>query len=249
MATTLQLTNKVLRGLRQFALLVNESDTSYTDDYLLLILQFINEAKEEVEENGWPWFALRNAVQITLAQGTATYTLTSAADANVDTNDRTRMLYQNNAGRTTGFYQSVDSLPMIFVTSETSEYRLREITWEEMQTKHLTDDDEQGKPMYFAMYTASGAKKIQIYPVPDAAYTVTARLFIPQDELTSTTITTTLSIPSRPVYLRALFKANQERGSELGQQDSTLDRAQMDALGVAVAAEMTPDDETVHLER
>ena len=47
--TTRELINKVLRGLRQFGLIIPSSTTSTTDDYLLMILQFVNEAKEEVE--------------------------------------------------------------------------------------------------------------------------------------------------------------------------------------------------------
>ena len=70
MATTRVLMNKVLRGIRQFSLIIGSSTTSTTDDYLLMILQFVNEAKEEIEEAGWPWQALRKTVTVTIAAST-----------------------------------------------------------------------------------------------------------------------------------------------------------------------------------
>ncbi len=90
---------------------------------------------------------------------------------------------------------------------------------------------------------------MKVYPTPDATYTLKARIYIPQDELASTDLTTVLSIPSRPVYMKALWKANAERGSELGAPDSSLWMAYLDAHGFAVANEQSPDDETVTLDR
>jgi hypothetical protein len=251
MATTRDLTNKVLRGLRQFGLIVGAATTSTTDDYLLMILQFINEAKEEIEEAGWPWQALRQTVTLTLAAGTIEYDITIAGQADVDTNDRTQLLYETTGdyGPREGFYQGISSSPMVFDVTDSAEKRLREYTQERIERLHFTDDDETNRPSYFSLYTDGDSIKMKIWPTPDATYTVKMRMYIPQAELANTDLTTVLSIPNRPVWTKALLKANQERGDELGSPGSTLHTAYLDAHGAAAGREMTNADSTVNLER
>lgn len=253
MATTQSLVNKVLRGLRQFGLLIDSGTTTITDDYLLMILQLVNEAKEECEDVGWPWEALRATITVTLAQGTTEYTLTSAGDADVDTTARSRLLYETSdtyGATVEGFYQSSSSLPMVFDVTTSSEYRLHERTQEQIERLHFQDNDEQQKPYYFSMYQSGSSLKMKVWPTPDQAYTLKVRVYTPQAELASTSIdSTTLSIPERPVWMLALLKANAERGSELGRPDSELYKAYMDALGAATQNEMSPADQTVFLDR
>ena len=250
MSNTLDLLNKVLSGIRQFDLIITASST--TDTYLLMLLQFVNEAKEEIEEGGWAWQALRQTVTLTLANATSEYTLTIAGDADVDTNDRSRLLYENvmtGMGRVEGFYNSNNSSPMVFDVTTGTENRLQERTQEFIERLHFTDNDETGKPVYFTVFSSGSALKVRVWPTSDAVYTIKLRMFIPQDELSGGTLTTTLLIPFRPVWTRALFKANEERGSELGKQGSSLFMAMLDAHAVAVGKEQTPADQTVYLER
>ena len=252
MATTLNNLNKVLRGLRQFGLLVEAGTEVITDDYLLMILQFLNEAKEEIEEGGWPWEALRQTVTVTLSSGTVQYDIESAGQADVDTNDRSRLLYENVnvAGANEGFYTTSSSRPQIFDVTDAGEYRLKELTQEKMERFHFTDNDETGDPQYFSIWSDSDSLKMKVWPTPDSTRTLKLRMYIPQAELADTTITTdTIKIPNRPVWTRALFKANQERGEELGKEGSALHIAMLDAHGAAVANEQTAADQTVHLER
>lgn len=247
--TTRELINKVLRGLRQFSIIIDSATTSITDEYLLMILQFVNEAKEEIEESGWAWQALRNTVTVTLSASTVEYDITIAGAADVDTNDRSRLLYENVMG-SEGFRMSDASLPQVFDVTTSSEDRLREVSQEKMERWHFTDDDDTGEPTHFALYQDGDSLRMKVYPIPDATYTLKMRLYIPQDELADTAITsTTLSIPDRPVWMKALFKANAERGSELGSPDSQLHMAYLDAHGFAVANEQSPADETVILAR
>ncbi len=249
--TTRELINKVLRGLRQFGLLLDSGTTTTSDDYLLMILQFINEAKEEIEEAGWPWQALRQTVTVTLASAQVQYDILSTGEADVNSNDRTRLLYENVTynGSTEAFRVNDAAKPQVFDVTTSAEVRLKEVTQEKMERMHFTDNDETGKPTHFALWNDGDSIKMKIYPTPDGTYTLKMRMFIPQAELTSTDLTTTLSIPSRPVWTKALYKANQERGDELGKPGSTLERAWMDAQGSAAAKEMTPADSTVYLER
>lgn len=250
MATTLTLLNKVLRGMRQFDYIIDDTDTSTTDDYVLMLLQFVNEAKEEIEDAGWPWQALRATITVTLAASQVDYTLTSAGDADTDTTDRSRLLYENVYSGGEEFYAGNTSSPQVFDVTDSDEYRLTEVTIEKMERWHFTDNDETtDRPTHFALYAQSGNLKMKVYPTPSETRTLKMRFYTPQAELSSTDITTTLSIPSRPVYLKALWKANQERGSELGQMDSSLWMAYLDAHGTATSNEMTQSDETVFLDR
>lgn len=248
MANTRDAINKVLRGIRQFGLIVGSGTSSTTDDYLLMVLQFVNEAKEEIEECGWPWQALRQTVTVTLASAQVQYDLLSASEADVDTNDRTRLLYENRSTGGETFYSSNSALPQVWDVTTSSEVRLTEVTQEKMERMHLTDNDETGKPAYFSVWNDGDSMKMKVYPTPDATYTLKMRLYIPEAELTSTDLTTTINTPFRAVWMKALFKANEERGSELGRPGSSLYLAMLDAQGSAVGKEMTPADQTVHLD-
>ena len=253
MATTREVMNKVLRGLRQFGLILDSGTTETTDDYLLMILQFVNEAKEEIEEAGWPWQALRQTVTVTLSASTVEYDLTIAGAADVDTNDRTRLLYEMNVGHggtQENFRQGNSSLPQVFDVTDSNEVRLRELTQESVERMHFTDDDSTGKPESFAVWSDGDSIRMKVYPIPDGTYTLKMRLYIPQAELASDSLeATSLSIPQRPVWTKALFKANQERGDELGKEGSALHMAYLDAHSAATGKEMTPADSTVQLDR
>lgn len=250
--TTRELINKVLRGIRQFGLILDSGTTATTDPYLLMILQFVNEAKEEIEESGWSWHALRQTVTVTIAAGTIDYDLTIAGDADVDTNDRARLLYENLSvdGGTVGFFASTSSQPMVFDVTDSTEHRLTEETLEDIESRHFLDGVQtQAILSQFCIYSDGDSLHMKVYPIPSETRTVKLRIYIPQAELSSTDLTTTLSVPSRPVWTLALLKANQERGDELGQPGSTAHLAYLNAHGSAVAREQRPGDITVGLDR
>jgi hypothetical protein len=244
--------NKVLRGLRQYGLIIDSGTTTVTDDYLKMILQFVNEAKEEVEEAGWSWQALRQTVTLTVTAGVTEYDITIAGAADVDTNDRSRLLYENvtGMGSSEGFFDATSSKPMVFDVTDSTEHRLLEWTQEEVERKHFMDNDETQTILYaFCIYSDSDSVKIKLFPTPAANRTVKLRMYIPQAELAEADITTTLSIPQRPIWTLALLKANQERGDELGKEGSTIHMAYLNAHGAAVAREQSPGDITVGLDR
>src|SRR5688500_7393020 len=143
MATTRELMNKVLRGLRQEP--IATSTDELTDSYELLILQFLNEAKEELEEE-WDWYALRNTVTVTLSNGTSDYDLTTSGSvASVSTNDRTRLLYEK--GRTVGpsvesSARTSSSFAQAWDITDSTEYRLTEVSVEYIERLHISDSDE-----------------------------------------------------------------------------------------------------------
>jgi len=132
----------------------------------------------------------------------------------------------------------------VFDVTDANESRLTETTLEWIERQHFTDNDETGDPERFALYASGGVLKMKIYPTPSEARTIKVRLVIPQEELSSTDLTTVLTIPSRAVWTKALFKANEERGSELGRPGSSLFESYREALYAAKSREMTDLDLT-----
>ena len=242
---TRELINKVLVGLRQDQ--IGSSQTTTTDAYELLLLQFVNEAKEEIEES-WDWQALRSTVTVTLAASTVEYTLTSAGDADTDTTERTQLLYEKGATGSESTSHTFGSRPQCFDVTSAAERRLTRIAPEKMERMHLTDSDETNEPMYFSLTTDGTSLKMKVWPTPDDTYTIKLRLYIPQAELADSDLTTELTIPDRPVWTKALWKANEERGSELARPGGSNDRAATDALSAAIAREQTVTDRTSYPE-
>jgi hypothetical protein len=139
---------------------------------------------------------------------------------------------------------------MVFDVTDSTEHRLHEFTQEKVERLHFTDNDETQTIMYaFTLYNDGDSIKMKVYPTPQANRTVKMRMYIPQTELLSTDLTTVLSIPSRAVWTKAVFKANQERGEELGRDGSSSHLAALDAHGAAVSREQRPADITVGLDR
>jgi hypothetical protein len=243
MANTRSLMNKVLVGLRQEP--VATASASTTDEYHLLVLQMVNEAKEEVEES-WDWNALRHTVTVSVSAGTTEYVLSTAGAADIDVPDNSRFLYEKAAGGATGEHsgRGFGAAPQCFDVTTSTEKRLIQFSREQMERYELTDNDETGEPRYFALWQSGGYMNMKVWPIPDASYTVKLRFLIPQTELTSSSLDTTLTVPARPVWTRALFKANEERGSELGRHGSSLWMASMDALAAAIAREQSEADIT-----
>ena len=242
MATTQTLLNKVLVGLRQ----TQVTSTSTTDAYELLLLQYLNEAKEEVEES-WDWQALRATITVTLAAATSEYTLTAAGDADVDTTERSRLLYERSpsVGGGESSSRTFGDTPQVFDVTDSAETRLTQIGVEQMERMHLTDNDEAADPTYFSMYSDGTSLKMKVWPTPTGVRTIKARIYNPQAELGSTLLdSTTLSVPARPVWTLALWKANQERGEEIARPGGFNDLAAGDALAVAISREQTANDIT-----
>ena len=72
--TALSSVNKVLTRLRENAV---TSSTFLSNTYAQLILQLLNETKQEIE-NAWDWTILRQSIAITTAIGVNTYSITGA---------------------------------------------------------------------------------------------------------------------------------------------------------------------------
>jgi hypothetical protein len=250
MAVTRDLLNKVLVGLRKDE--IAAATTAVTSTYHKLLLQLINTAKENIED-AWDWHTLKTTVTVTGVGGQAAYTLLAANEADVNVGERSRLLYQRR-GQQSGWIPETSvyytgNLPQVYDTTDSAEFRLWEVTQEEMERLHFTDDDQTvSKPDRFALYRDEDNVFFKVWPTPTGIRTWKLRFVIPQAELTAADITTTLSLPAFPVWTRALTLANAERGEELGAPTSVLGLSADDALHDAIARERTDEEATSYPE-
>jgi hypothetical protein len=225
--TYLQLINKVLRELRE------KTVSDLAADYTLLIGQFVNEAKEEVER-AWNWKALRTDITFNTVAATQDYSLGSGGVGSSATNDRSKLIY-DHYGR-----------PQLFVTTEPYERRMTEISKEIHREQIAFDEDDNGEPDTFSLKRTSSGITISIYPKPDAAYALQGTFYVPQDELTAAG--TTISCPAEPVWKLALAYAASERGGGMGEAAGPLQARAERALWSAITEESELGELTMYEE-
>ena len=125
MPTYLQLTNQVLRRLRE-----SEVAQVNASDYSALIGELVNEAKREVED-AWNWNVLRTTVQVNTVAGTSRYALTTAG----------------NRFRDLGCYDSTNDKWMIKKPHDwMTEKLLSDTTQDEPYHYDFNDQDASGDP-------------------------------------------------------------------------------------------------------
>ena len=198
--TYLQLVNNVLRRLRE-----SQVDTVSETSYSALIGDFINDAKQIVED-AHSWSALRTAIEIPTVSGTSVYSLA-------------------NSG------QDVEVREALNITSK---QRLITKNRTYMNQYYRIGDVGSGAPTQFAFNGVdnNGDITVQVYPQPDGIYTMYFDAFVRQSDLAADA--TRLKVPHNPVIQLALDMALRERGETGGQsaaeQFSIADAVLSDAI-------------------
>jgi hypothetical protein len=217
--TYLELINRVLAGLRE-----SQITGLATSGYPFLIGKLVNEAKEDIEDLG-PWKALRtDSLNQSLSAGTASYTLSGP-------NERSYLLYLPTLE---------GSAPMAFITTADYKRRLSVIPIDEWRSLvNLYPDVDRACPTHVAFAQSSTGLGAHFWPTPDQTYNARFSMCIPQAELTSAS--TSITIPSRPVWQEALVRAMEERGEEFsGSLDAARARAAR-SLESAIAMDFGAD--------
>lgn len=223
--TYLELINKVLRELRE------KTVSDLSADYTLLIGQFVNEAKEEVER-AWNWNAMRTNLTFNTVSSQQDYNLgTGGVASGGTTTQRSKLVY--DVGQ-----------PQVFITTSGSEGRLVEVPRERHEEMIAIGDLSDAQPSTFSLKRTSAGITMSIYPKPDGVYAIQARFYIPQDELS--TYSTTISCPPEPVWKLALALAASERGGGLGEQSGALFARAERALWGAVTEEAEANELTFY---
>ena len=197
--TYIELVNAVLRRLRESEVTTVQG-TGNSNSYARLIGDYINEAKSQVEA-AWSWSALRQTLTATTADGTFNYEIQGS---------------RNN-------FQVLD------VWNDTSNIEMRYQTAHWFTQEFLMADPQRGIPAFYNFNGVSpdGDTLVDIYPIPDGAYTL--RFNVVRRNLPLSADADELYIPTRPVILLATAMAIEERGEDGGQQS-------MNAYGAAKSA-------------
>jgi len=204
--TYLDIVNNVLRRLRE-----REVSTVDETSYSRLIGDFVNDAKEEIE-NAWDWSHLRTTITASTTADIFAYVLTSSG---------TRMKVLN-------------------VVNDTSNNMMKYETAERMTNYYLNIDNvESGEPRYYSFngVDINGDTIAEVYPKPDGVYQLRFNLVVRPEALTSDTAV--LYAPERPVIYLAYAKAVEERGEDGGMAGmsayNTANRSLNDAISFDAA--------------
>lgn len=222
MATQLTIVNDILRRLRE-----TEVAAVTTGSYSALIAQFVNEAKEELEDM-WFWTVNETVIDTTiLANGTLTYDLTETTD---------RSFMQRTVA---------DSIPMAFDITDGEERQLFDYPLQErnrIRDSWTGTPDDQAAPQAFAIQPDADGRGYTLALLYGSNTERTWRTYwyAPQAELAvdGTAGSTNILLPKRPIYLRALWIAANERGEEMGEPGSMLETQARDAAAAAMEIDM-----------
>ena len=164
-----------------------EVATVSATSYSKLIGEFINDAKVSIEA-AYNWNALAEVITVTTVAATSNYTLT---------NSGVRFKVQD-------------------VWNDTKDSRLRLAPATYMNEQLIVATPQQGSPTYynFKGQDANGDTKVNVFPVPDAVYSLKFNVFLPQDILSSDA--TVIKVPADVVIQNAYARALVERGEDSG---------------------------------
>ena len=155
--------------------------------YSSLVGVFINDAKYEIE-NAWNWSALRK-----------TLTATTVADT---------FNYELNGSQNRG--------TILNVINDTDDFFMEYKAATELDGLLLNQTPDTGSPRYYGFngISSDGDTQVDVYPIPDKAYTLRFNLIERTADLSAGS--DTLIIPAQPVQMLAYAKAIEERGEDGG---------------------------------
>lgn len=182
-----------------------------------LVSKFVNDAKRQVED-AYNWNALSSTLTATTTSGVFNYAL-------VGTDGRFKVIeIYNNTSRN-------------FLTAQTSK---------QMTANFLSSVTPQpGIPFYYNFNGVdnNGDTQVDLFPIPDGAYTIFFNLFVPQAALSADG--DTMLVPKEPVVLLALARSLVERGEDGGLSNSEAFALYKVTLAdyIAIEASRYPEEE------
>jgi len=168
---------------------LRETTVSTTTEttYSTLIGKFVNDAKRQIED-AFSWNALGQTITVTTTASTASYSLTGAGQK----------------------FQVMD------VINTTSNVGLTNISFVDMNRKLNFTPLVNSIPTEFAFdgVDASYDTKVNLYPIPDGAYTIKFALTVPQATLSSDSTVVLVSdvLVAQNAYARALVERGEDGG-------------------------------------
>jgi hypothetical protein len=106
------------------------------------------------------------------------------------------------------------------VLNDTSNFVMRNATTRWMNEQFLITTPQQGSPYYYNFNgtDANGDTQVDLFPIPNGVYSIQFKVTKPQAELSSNS--DQILVPSEPVILGALARAQAERGEDGGVQSA-----------------------------
>lgn len=183
-------------------------ETVNQTEYSTLIGILVNDAKDTIQE-AWKWSALRTTLTATTTAGAFSYELNGT---------------QNN-------------FTVLDVINDTDNFFLKYKDAHSFNNLFLNSNPAQGSPIYYSFngISSDGDTQVDLYPIPDGAYTLRFNVVQRTQELTSDA--DKFDIPARPIELLAYAMAVEERGEDAG---NTAQRAYEKAR-IAMADAITLD--------
>ena len=227
MATQLTIVNNVLERLRE------DTVTSVADNvYSKLIARFVNDAKADLEDMNYEWSVYVTEIDFTILADSSTTEYTATG-----TNERSWLMRD--------FHD--DRVPAAYDITANEVAQLIDAPYKVLKREQQLDNDTTRTSVYpraFAIKsnaTGDGFELVIIDPVGtgDSARSWRTYWYVPQDDLAldGTDNDTALLLPSRPIEMRAIYYALNERGEEMGEPGGVAEGR----AGVALAAALEND--------
>lgn len=219
MATLLQITNRVLRRLRE------DEVVDLTDEYPALVAEFVGDIVAELNE-ATVWNANDTDYTVSVVAGTIQYSLTGTTNESV-------LLY------------TPDGMPQVWIfddSNDTDGEQMFYLDPTEYQRRFQQDRGiENDKPSWFTIEksTSNDDLVIKLWPKPSATKYIRLRMNTPPAELDpASDASTEIKLPARLVRLGALMLATEERGEEMGELSARYEQRYMLAKAAAIENEM-----------
>jgi hypothetical protein len=221
MQTLLQMTNKVLRRLRE------DTVTATTDNaYATLIAEFISDVQEEIVD-AHMWSSMYSTAEITMVDATSSYTIPG-------TSSRSEIAFNE------------DQAPNLFYrrSGETDVSRMWLLAYPDFVTRDLLQRSaDNAQPEYVSIRhtyaLADDELTLYLDPIPtadQAGDVVLVQTWNPPVRLETdgTDDDTVLSVPDRTVFLGTVFYALNERGEEIGEPGNVAEQRYQKSLRDAI---------------
>lgn len=237
--TYLQLVNRVLRRLREDAV------TDFTEEYTALVADFVADAHEYVR-TAHDWSIFDQEVSVPLIASTRTY------DLSADTGDGGNVYLGDPVVTTEATLRYLDNAPVAswFEShAATQGQPIRQISWSQYQTFYNVDTSQEGtQPMYFALRKTADGWEMAVWPTPSVSDGEVRMLWTipeaPLDVDATDAVSVVVDLPYRPVFLRALYFALNERGEEIGEPGGKAETQADDALTTAKELDLLNNSRT-----
>jgi hypothetical protein len=225
MATVRTVLNRVLSATGGAAIAVG-TGSPLTDSYQLMLLEFLNEFKEEIEE-AHQWRSLvQDNLPVTI-NANSNYALIA------NTNERSRLVRVPDT-------DSGEFVALVFdVTVPAYPIPLIEMDLQELKYRVTMDSTSASttQPSYFAIDhdPTTGQQQLWVYPQPTTQRSIVVTMVVPQATLMASDTDTNIWIPTTALTRGLIWYAREERGEEIGPSGMFTEQRWINLLDAEIA--------------